>query len=116
MYDLGLSAILWEIISSYAWWIVCNVLCIPGLSANSQGNSHQGSWSSINDVNYTGCVCYPNPISVTHIPGMYVYKTVIHTFHRLWSADIVGTCITQVNENITITSTRIKVSVRWTGS
>ena len=37
MYDLGLSAILWEIISSDAWWIVCNVLCIPGLSANSQG-------------------------------------------------------------------------------
>ena len=23
MYNLGLSAILWEIISSYAWWIVC---------------------------------------------------------------------------------------------
>ena len=37
MYNLGLSAILWEIISSDAWWIVCNVMCTLGLSANSQG-------------------------------------------------------------------------------
>ena len=30
-------AILWEIISSDAWWIVCYVICTLGLSANSQG-------------------------------------------------------------------------------
>ena len=37
MNNLGLSAILWEIISSDAWWIVCDVSCNLGLSAASQG-------------------------------------------------------------------------------
>ena len=36
MNNLGLSALLWEIISSNTWWNVC-VCGIIGLSAASQG-------------------------------------------------------------------------------
>ena len=50
MYNLGLSAILWEIISSDAWWIVCNVK-YSGLKWQLSGDAPQGSWSSMNDVN-----------------------------------------------------------------
>ena len=39
MYNLGLSAIIWEIISSDAWWIVrCDVM-YRGLSAALRGCS-----------------------------------------------------------------------------
>ena len=38
---LHVSAIIWEIISSDAWWIVCNVMYTQGLSANSQGMLHR---------------------------------------------------------------------------
>ena len=67
------SAFLWEIISSDDWWIVCNVM-YSGLKCKLSGDAPQGSWSSINDVNYSGCVlllsnsyiCY-NFVPVTRI-------------------------------------------------
>ena len=68
MYNLGLSAILWEIMSSNAWWFVCSVMRTLGFKCQLSGDSPQGSWSSINDVSHSGFVCcYPNPISVTYI-------------------------------------------------
>ena len=67
MYNLGLGATLWEIVSSYAWWIVCNDM-YSGLKCQLSGDAPQGSWSLINDVNCSGCVCsYPNPISATYM-------------------------------------------------
>ena len=39
-----------------------------GLKCQLSGDAPQGPWSSINDVNYSGCVCcYPNPVSVTQV-------------------------------------------------
>ena len=52
MNNLGLSAILWEIISSNAWWNVREVSHNLGLSATSQGMLPRTCEVQINYVNY----------------------------------------------------------------
>ena len=69
MYNLGLSAILCEIISSDAWWIVCNVSCTLGLSATSQGMLPMTY--GVQEMMLTITVvfsCDPNPITATDVP------------------------------------------------
>ena len=57
MYNMGLSAIIWEI-SSDAWWIVCCDVMYRGLSAALRGCS-PGLW--INAINCSWCVVIIQP-------------------------------------------------------
>ena len=73
MYVLGLGATLWRCSPSMyvrMWCVV--ILCYAGLKCQLSGDAPQSSWSSINDVHYSGSVCWLSKSYIRY--SWYLYR------------------------------------------